>query len=293
MAIILDGKKTSQDIRDEIKKEVPNLEKKLGRKPGLAVLLVGDDPASAVYVGSKEKKATEVGFKSIVLRKSSDISEQEVLDIVESWNQDNSIDGILVQLPLPKHIDDQKVINTIDPDKDVDGFSPVNMGRLVLGLPGFQPCTPAGIVELLDRYDIPTKGKHVVVIGRSNIVGKPIANMLLQKKQPGNSTVTLCHTGTPDTAEHTKRADILIAAMGVAEAIKVDMVKEGVVVVDVGMNRVDDSSREKGYRLTGDVDLDKIKEKASAYTPVPGGVGPMTIAMLLKNTLLSAQNKLN
>jgi len=291
--MVLDGKAISKRIREEIKSQSSVVTQNLGRKPGLAVLLVGDDPASNVYVSNKEKNALEVGFHSLILRKPSSISENDILEIVDQWNNDADIDGILVQLPLPKHIDDQKVINAIDPDKDVDGFSPVNMGRLVLGLSGFRPCTPAGIVELLHRYDIKTSGKHVVVVGRSNIVGKPIANMLLQRDKPGNSTVTVCHTGTLDLKQHTLQADILIAAMGVPEAIKSDMVKEGCVIIDVGMNRVEDSSRKKGYRLTGDTDLDNIKDKVLAYTPVPGGVGPMTIAMLLKNTLLSAENKLN
>ncbi|GAB5465056.1 MAG: bifunctional methylenetetrahydrofolate dehydrogenase/methenyltetrahydrofolate cyclohydrolase FolD [Candidatus Kapaibacteriales bacterium] len=289
--VILDGKKLSAVVREIVAESTEELVPKLGRKPGLAVLLIGDNPASNVYVNSKEKNAKEVGFNSIVDRRSSDISEDEVLDIIRDWNVDESIDGILVQLPLPKHIDEQKVIEAIDPDKDVDGFSPINMGRLILQQDGFQPCTPAGIMKILDYYEIETKGKHIVVIGRSNIVGKPIANMLFQKQDPGNATVTVCHTGTKDLEKHTIGADIIIAAMGVAEAITSDMVKDGAVVIDVGMNRVEDDTREKGYRLTGDVDLKNMKDKLYAYTPVPGGVGPMTIAMLLNNTYLSASRK--
>jgi methylenetetrahydrofolate dehydrogenase (NADP+)/methenyltetrahydrofolate cyclohydrolase len=290
--MILDGKKTAADIRQELKKETASVVGKLGRKPGLAVLLVGENPASESYVKSKQKNAKEIGYNSILRRENESISEDKVLEIVSDWNEDDSIDGILVQLPLPKHIDEQKIINSIDPDKDVDGFSPISMGRLVLGLKGFQPCTPAGIIELLRRYDIDTEGKHVVVVGRSNIVGKPIANMLLQKGNPGNSTVTLCHSRTQDLSFYTKQADILVAAIGSPEAIDADMIKDGAVVIDVGINRVEDDSRERGYRLTGDVDLVNSKEKLKAYTPVPGGVGPMTIAMLLKNTLESAKSKI-
>ncbi len=292
MAIIIDGKKIAQDIREELKIKTKKLIDEKGIQPGLAVLLVGDNPASKVYVNSKENACTEVGFKSIVLRKPAETTENEVLEIVKKWNNDPSIHGILVQLPLPKHIDENKVILAISPKKDVDGFHPESFGRLLIGLPGFVSCTPAGIMELLKRYNIETKGKHAVVIGRSNIVGKPIANLLYQKKEFANAIVTICHTGTDDIKYYTKQADILIAAVGVPELIKADYVKDGVVVIDVGINRVDDPTRPKGYRLTGDVQFDSVKEKAYAITPVPGGVGPMTIAMLLNNTYLSASGNL-
>ncbi len=289
---LIDGKKIAAEIRAELKEKTKELINKHNITPCLAVLLVGENPASQIYVRSKEKASTEIGYKSIVLRKKADISEQEVLDIVNEWNNDDLVHGILVQLPLPKHIDENKVIESINPDKDVDGFSPVSIGRLVIGLEGFKSCTPAGIHELLKRTGIKLKGKHVVVVGRSNIVGKPIANMLYQKNEFANAVVTIVHTGADDISYYTKQADILIAAMGVPEAIKADMVKEGVVVIDVGQNKVVDNTREKGYRLTGDVDFDAVKQKASFITPVPGGVGPMTIAMLLNNTFISATRKI-
>ncbi len=286
MAVRIDGKAIAATIREEIRIDVERMRAERGRVPGLNLLLVGDDPASQVYVRNKGKACEEVGIRSLIDRRPSAITEEEVLDIVRNWNADPEVDGILVQLPLPKHIDEHKVIETIDPDKDVDGFHPVSAGRLMIGLPGFVSCTPAGILELLKRSGVETSGKHVVVVGRSNIVGKPIA-MLLAQKRTGNATVTLCHTGTQDLASYTKQADILIAAVGVTHLVKADMVKPGVVIVDVGMNRIE---RPDGTsRLTGDVDFEAVEPIAGAITPVPGGVGPMTIAMLLKNTLTAAR----
>lgn len=285
--IIIDGKKISTEIKEELKIKTEQLIATRNIKPGLALLLVGDDPASKVYVASKEKACSYVGFNSIVRREPATIKESEVLDIINEWNQSKHIHGILVQLPLPKHINEQKVIMAISPDKDVDGFHPESFGRLVIGLNGFVSCTPAGIIELIKRYKIETKGKHAVVIGRSNIVGKPIANLLYQKNIT-NSIVTICHTATNDLGYYSRQADILIAAIGVPHAIKAEHVKEGVVVIDVGINRIEDKSSDKGYRLVGDVDYESVFPKASAITPVPGGVGPMTIAMLLSNTYKSA-----
>lgn len=292
MAFIIDGKVISAEIKGELKVKTKKLIEEKGIQPGLAVLLVGEDPASQSYVNSKEKFSQELGFKSIVLRKSADISEEEVLRIVSEWNNDPSIHGILVQLPLPKHINENKVIMSISPMKDVDGFHPESFGRLVIGLPGFVPCTPAGIMEMLKRSNIKVKGKHVVVVGRSNIVGKPIANLLYQKNPDANAVVTICHTGADDIKKYIKEADVLVAAVGVPEMIKGEDVKEGVIVIDVGINRVEDPSKPKGYRLTGDVHFESVKEKASAITPVPGGVGLMTVAMLMKNTYLSASGEL-
>lgn len=284
MTVILDGKKTANEIKSELKDKSEKLYKEKGIKPGLAVLLIGDNPASSVYVRSKEKTSKELGFKSLVLRKDSSITETEVINIIESWNKDYSIHGILVQLPLPKHISETKVLLAIDPDKDVDGFHPFNVGKLVTGMQGPVPCTPNGIYELLLRYNIETKGKHTVVIGRSNIVGKPIANIMYQKKDGANSTVTICHSASDNIEKYTKDADILIVAIGRANYVTKEMIKENAVLVDVGINRVDDDSKEKGYRLVGDIDYDDCFEKASAITPVPGGVGRMTIAMLMQTT---------
>jgi methylenetetrahydrofolate dehydrogenase (NADP+)/methenyltetrahydrofolate cyclohydrolase len=283
MPIILDGKLTANSIKEELKIKTEQLHKDKGVSPGLAVLLIGDDPASGVYVRSKEKTSKELGYKSLVLRKPADISESEVLNIIDSWNKDYSIHGILVQLPLPKHISESKVLLSIDPDKDVDGFHPFNVGKLVTGMKGPVPCTPNGIYELLKRYNIETKGKHTVVIGRSNIVGKPIANIMYQKKEGANSTVTICHSATPNIKEFTKQADILVVAIGRANYITSEMIKDGAVLVDVGINRVEDDS-EKGYKIVGDIDYNDCFEKSSAITPVPGGVGRMTIAMLMQTT---------
>ena len=257
------------------------------RAPYLSVVLVGENPASASYVRGKTRAAAEVGIESDTLTRPADVSEEDLLSLVQRLNEDPAVDGILVQLPLPSHIDEQKVIRAINPDKDVDGFHPISVGRMWLNQPGFAPATPAGILEMLRRSDIEVSGKHVVIVGRSNIVGKPMAGLLIQKGV--DATVTLCHSRTRDLAAHTRQADILIAAIGVAEFIQAEMVREGAVVIDVGMNRVDDPTRERGYRLTGDVAFAAVAEKASHITPVPGGVGPMTIAMLLKNTLAAAQ----
>jgi methylenetetrahydrofolate dehydrogenase (NADP+)/methenyltetrahydrofolate cyclohydrolase len=282
--ILIDGKQTSKDIREELKTDIQKLKEKGRNVPGLVTILVGNDPASKIYVKSKGKACNEIGMRSKAEEIPSSISEKNLLDIIFSYNNNADYHGILVQLPLPEHINEDKIIEAILPEKDVDGFHPISVGKLVIGKDTFRSCTPAGIQELLIRYKIDTIGKHVVVLGRSNIVGKPIANIMLQKKEFANSIVTICHSAAPDVSYYTKQADVLIAAIGVSEFVKADMVKEGVVVIDVGINRVEDSSKPKGYRLTGDVAFDEVSEKASYITPVPGGVGPMTIAMLLKNT---------
>jgi methylenetetrahydrofolate dehydrogenase (NADP+)/methenyltetrahydrofolate cyclohydrolase len=277
---LIDGKTTAAEIREELKSKI----QKLPKPPGLVTILVGDDPASKVYVNSKQKACAEIGMHSILEKLEADISESELLSVIDKYNADDSIHGILVQLPLPAHINEDKIIEAISPQKDVDGFHPVSMGNLVIGKETFFPCTPHGILVLLEKYGIETSGEHVVVVGRSNIVGKPVANMLLQKKKNANAIVTICHSAAEDLSYYTKQADILIAAIGRADFITADMVKEGVVVIDVGINRVEDASKKKGYRLTGDVDFEGVSQKASYIAPVPGGVGPMTIAMLLYNT---------
>ncbi len=282
--ILIDGKETAKQIREELKTDIQKLMNEGKNVPGLVAIIVGDDPASKIYVKSKGKACNEIGMRTKTEEIPSSISEKELLNIIESYNNNPDYHGILVQLPLPEHISEDNIIEAISPTKDVDGFHPVSVGKLVIGKDTFRSCTPAGIQELLIRYKIETKGKHVVVLGRSNIVGKPIANIMLQKKEHANSIVTICHSAAPDVSYYTKQADILIAAIGVPEFVKADMVKEGVVIIDVGINRVEDSSKPKGYRLTGDVAFDEVAEKASYITPVPGGVGPMTIAMLLKNT---------
>ena len=282
--IIIDGKQTAKNIREELKNDIIKLKEEGRNVPGLVTILVGDDPASKIYVKSKGKACIEIGMRTKTEEIPSSISEKELLDLINSYNNNPNYHGILVQLPLPEHISEDKIIESILPEKDVDGFHPISIGKLVAGKDTFRSCTPAGIQELLIRYQIQTKGKHVVVLGRSNIVGKPIANIMLQKKEFANSIVTICHSAAPDVSYYTKQADILIAAIGVSEFVKADMVKEGVVVIDVGINRIEDSSKPKGYRITGDVAFDEVAEKASYITPVPGGVGPMTIAMLLKNT---------
>jgi methylenetetrahydrofolate dehydrogenase (NADP+)/methenyltetrahydrofolate cyclohydrolase len=282
--ILIDGKKIAQEIREELKTDIQKLKDDGKNVPGLVAILVGDDPASKIYVKSKGKACNEIGMRSITEEIPSSISEEELLNIINSYNNNPDYHGILVQLPLPDHIDDDKIIESVSPKKDVDGFSPVSVGKLVIGKDTFRSCTPAGIQELLKRYNIDTKGKHLVVVGRSNIVGKPIANIMLQKKEHANSIVTVCHSAAPNISDYTKQADILIAAIGVPEFVKAKMVKDGVVVIDVGINRVEDSTKAKGYRLAGDVAFEEVAEKASYITPVPGGVGPMTIAMLLKNT---------
>jgi methylenetetrahydrofolate dehydrogenase (NADP+)/methenyltetrahydrofolate cyclohydrolase len=284
MAVLIDGKKIAQEIKDELKLKVNELKSSGMKVPGLVTILVGDNPASQSYVTSKSKACVELGMLSKVERLDSSISENELLSLVQKYNNDENYHGILVQLPLPKHINEEKIIQSISPSKDVDGFHPISVGNLMIGSDTFYPCTPYGIVELLKRYKIETSGKHVVVVGRSNIVGKPIANMLLQKKEGANAIVTVCHSAAKDLSQYTKTADILIAAIGKPFYIKDDMVKDGVVVIDVGINRVPDSSAKKGYRVVGDVDFANVEKKASYITPVPGGVGLMTIAMLLLNT---------
>jgi len=282
--IIIDGKKIAQDIRNELKTDIQKLKVSGKGVPGLVAILVGENPASEIYVRNKAKACEEIGMKAKTEKYPADMKEGDLLSLIESYNNNKEYHGILVQLPLPKHIDEDKVIEAVLPKKDVDGFHPISVGNLVIGKPAFRSCTPAGIQELLIRYNIETKGKHVVVLGRSNIVGKPIANIMLQKKEFANSIVTVCHSAAPDVSYYTKQADILIAAIGSPKFVKGNMVKDSVVVIDVGINRIEDNSSKKGYRVVGDVDFDEVSEKASFITPVPGGVGPMTIAMLLKNT---------
>lgn len=291
-AKIIDGKQVAADMRAELKVEVEKLKNK-GVVPGLAVVLVGDDPASRSYVSAKEKACEEIGIYSDDNRLPVETTQQQLMSLVDKLNRDSKIHGILVQLPLPKQIDESKVLLAIDPDKDVDGFHPVNVGKMVVGEKSFLPCTPHGIVQLLLRSNVKLEGAEVVIIGRSNIVGKPLANMLIQKSPTGNATVTVCHTRTKNIAEHVKRADIIIAAAGRPNTITDDMVKDGAVVIDVGVNRVEDATKKKGYRLVGDVDFDAVSKKASLITPVPGGVGPMTITMLLYNTVESAKRTVN
>ena len=281
-AQIIDGKEVAAQIRDEVQKEIESLS--TNAKPGLAVILVGEDPASEVYVRNKGRACEKAGIHSITQKMPKETTQETLLAEIDRLNNDDNYHGILVQLPLPQHIDPQKIIEAIDPAKDVDCFHPFNVGRLAIGMSVFEPCTPAGIVELLKRYHIDPSGKHVVILGRSNIVGKPMANLLVQKAQGANAVVTVVHSAAKDVAEFTRQADILVAAIGRPEFVKGDMIKDGVVVIDVGINRVD-ADTPKGYRLVGDVSYDEVAEKASFMTPVPGGVGPMTIAMLLKNTL--------
>ena len=286
---IIDGKKVSSDLKQELKATVEACRQKTNAVPGLTVIIVGEDPASQVYVRNKAKSCKEIGMNSTVIELPVEISQEELLAKIEALNNDVDVHGILVQQPLPEHIDDYAVTMAIEPSKDVDGFHPENVGQMVLGNLDkcFISCTPYGILELFSRYSVETKGKHCVVVGRSNIVGKPMANLMLQKLKESNCTVTVCHSATRNMPELTRQADILIAAIGRANFITDDMVKPGAVVIDVGINRVEDSSRKSGYRLVGDVDYEPISKTASAITPVPGGVGPMTIAMLLKNTLQS------
>ena len=285
-AIIIDGKQVAADIRAEVAQKVAAL-KKNGKNACLAVILVGENPASVSYVTGKQKALAEVGMQDRSVHLPENTSEEDLLKLIEQLNNDDTVHGILVQLPLPKHINEDKVIMAISPEKDVDGFHPVNVGNMMIGRPGFLPCTPHGIIVLLQRMGIETSGKHAVVIGRSNIVGKPVSVLLAQKSV--NCTVTLCHTGTKNLPEITKQADIVVVASGHPHTLTGDMIKEGAVVIDVGVNRISDSSKKSGFRLVGDCDFDDLKEKASFITPVPGGVGPMTIAMLMVNTLESAE----
>jgi methylenetetrahydrofolate dehydrogenase (NADP+)/methenyltetrahydrofolate cyclohydrolase len=288
-AEIISGKEIAQTIRGETTERVSALKAKHDLTPGLATVLVGEDPASQSYVGMKNKAAKEMGINSRQITLDADVPEAELLGLVEALNADPEIHGILVQLPLPKHVDESKILLAIDPAKDVDGFHPVNVGKLATGeMEVLAPCTPAGVVEMLVRSGNDPSGKHCVIVGRSNIVGRPMASLLLRKAAGGNATVSVCHSRTPDLGEITRLADILIVAIGWAEMVKADMVKPGAVVIDVGVNRIDDDSRERGWRLVGDVAFDEVKEVASAITPVPGGVGPMTITMLMVNTVDAA-----
>ena len=291
MTKILDGKATSLAIEAELTKAV-NARLAAGRKrPHLAAVLVGDNPASRAYVGHKVKACARVGFDSTLVEKPADISQDDLLAVVEELNNNSDVDGFIVQLPLPDHIHDQAVLEAVNPAKDVDGFHPVNAGKMSLDLPCFLPATPMGIMSLLDRAGIDTQGKHAVILGRSSIVGTPMALLLRRNGAPGNCTVTVCHSRTQDLAEHTRRADILVAAIGRAHFVTADMVKEGAVVIDVGINRIPDATKKSGSRLTGDVDFDQVAPKCSWITPVPGGVGPMTIASLMQNTLQACANK--
>lgn len=286
---ILDGKKVSNDIKNEIAEEVSKMKQKGEKVPHLAAIIVGNDGASKTYVNSKVKACERVGFESTLVRMSSTTSEIELLDKIEELNQDDNIDGFIVQLPLPPQINTQQVLMAVDPDKDVDGFHPTNFGKMSLDMTSFIPATPFGILELLERYNIPTKGKHTVVIGRSHIVGRPMSILMGRSGFPGNSTVTLTHKYTKNITQITSQADIIIIAVGIPHFLKAEMIKDDAVVIDVGITRVPDETAEKGYVITGDVDFENVKNRASHITPVPGGVGPMTIAMLLKNTLLARE----
>ena len=286
---ILDGKKISNEIKEEIAAEVAEMKARGEKVPHLAAVLVGNDGASLTYVGSKVRSCERIGFRSTLKHLPGETTEEELLEIVKALNKDPDIDGYIVQLPLPEHIDEEKVLMAVHPDKDVDGFHPANFGKMALDMETFISATPFGIIELLERYEVETEGKHAVVIGRSHIVGRPISILLSRKGKPGNATVTLCHSRTKDIKALTINADIVVSALGVPHFLTADMVKDGAVIIDVGITRVPDESRERGYYITGDVDFREVSKKASYITPVPGGVGPMTIAMLLKNTLLARE----
>ncbi len=288
---LLDGKLTAEVLKKGIADQVAEMDRQTGCRPHLVAILVGEDAPSQTYVANKEKACKSVGIDSTVYRMPETISQEELLKCIRVINQDDSVDGLIVQLPLPKHIDPQRVIETINPSKDVDGFHPVNVGRMVLGLPSFVSATPAGIMYLLEHYHIDTAGKRCVVIGRSNIVGRPMANLLSQKGNPGDCTVTLCHSRTENLKEICLQADIIVAALGKPHFLKADMVREGAVIIDVGITRVPSATTKSGFKLTGDVDFEAVAPKCSYITPVPGGIGPMTIVSLLKNTLISAKNK--
>jgi methylenetetrahydrofolate dehydrogenase (NADP+)/methenyltetrahydrofolate cyclohydrolase len=284
MGKILDGKKAAKQVKNELKSEIEKL-KSMDLVPGLAAVLIGQNPASEIYVSMKAKQCAKIDIFSEVIRRANDLSHQELLELIDELNHRDDIHGILVQEPLPPQINKLDLNLKIDPRKDVDGFHPINLGRILIGHPAYKTCTPFGILELLRQNDISLNGKDVVIVGRSNIVGKPLAAMIMQKWPDTNGTVTVCHTGTADIPKHTRQADVVVCAMGMAQYLKADMIKEGAVIVDVGTNRIDDPSAEKGYRLVGDVDYDSCFEKCSYITPVPGGIGPMTIAMLLYNTV--------
>ncbi len=286
---ILDGKKTSQEIKEEIKVTVTSMKERGERVPHLAAVLVGNDGASLTYVGSKVRSCEQIGFESTLIRLKEEISEEELLLQIDQLNKDKTLDGYIVQLPLPKHINEERILLAIDPKKDVDGFHPANFGRMALDLDAFIPATPFGIMQLLERYEVPTSGKHCVVVGRSHIVGRPISILMSQKGPAGDATVTVAHSRTKNLSELTKQADIIVMALGIPEYLTADMVKEGATIIDVGITRVADESHPKGYVIKGDVAFDEVAAKSSFITPVPGGVGPMTIAMLLKNTLLARQ----
>lgn len=290
--VIIDGKETAMEIKQEIAKEVKRMMAAGEKQPHLAAILVGHDGGSETYVANKVKACDECGFKSTLIRFEDDVTEDELLQAIDKLNHNDDVDGFIVQLPLPRHIDEQKVIEAIDYKKDVDGFHPINVGRMSIGLPCFRSATPQGILALLERYGIETSGKHCVVLGRSNIVGKPVAQMLLQKDNPGNCTVTVCHSATEDLPRQCRRADILIAAIGQPHFVKANMVKKGAVVIDVGTTRLPSTQTKSGFKLYGDVDFDEVAPLCSFITPVPGGVGPMTICALMKNTLLAAQHKI-
>jgi methylenetetrahydrofolate dehydrogenase (NADP+)/methenyltetrahydrofolate cyclohydrolase len=287
--VLLDGKKTSQEIKNELKQAVETIRQQGGKIPHLAAVLVGNDGASETYVASKVKSCREVGFHSTLIRLEAHISEEELLETIERLNKNPEIDGFIVQLPLPKHISENKVIESIAPEKDVDGFHPINIGRMAKNLPSYIPATPYGILQMLERYNIETSGKHCVVIGRSNIVGSPMSILMARNAKIGNCTVTLCHSKTQNLKEFTQKADILIVALGKPEFLTEDMVKEGAVVIDVGITRLEDATKKSGYRIVGDVKFDEVSRKASFITPVPGGVGLMTVTSLMQNTLLAAQ----
>lgn len=287
--ILIDGKAVSAQMKQEIAAEVKQIVEQGGKRPHLAAVLVGHDGGSETYVANKVKTCEEVGFKSTLIRYESDATEDEILACVDRLNNDTDVDGFIVQLPLPKHISEQKVIEAIDYRKDVDGFHPINVGRMSIGLPCFVSATPAGILELLKRYEIPTAGKNCVVLGRSNIVGKPVANLMMQKGYPGDATVTVCHSRTPNIKEICLQADIIVAALGVPEFLKGDMVKDGATIIDVGTTRVPSTETKSGFKLKGDVGFDEVAKKAGHITPVPGGVGPMTIISLMRNTLLAGK----
>ena len=288
---LIDGKKTAAEIKQEIAAEVKDMEARGIRAPHLAAILVGHDGGSETYVANKVKACAECGFESSLIRFEDDVTEERLLEEIKRLNEDENVDGFIVQLPLPRHIDEQRIIRAIDPDKDVDGFHPINVGNMSIGLPGFVSATPAGIMELLRRYGVETKGKHAVVLGRSNIVGKPMATLLMQKTNPGNCTVTVCHSATPNIKEICRQADIIVAALGSPGFVTEDMVKPGATIIDVGTTRVPDATRKSGWRLRGEVDVDNVAPKCEFITPVPGGVGPMTICSLMMNTLKAKKNK--
>ena len=290
MTQILDGKKVKEHVLNALKEEVQTLKERTGKTPGLAVILVGNDPASKVYVGHKKKACESLGIQSFEYLLDETSSEETLIQLIEQLNNDDKVNGILLQLPLPKHMNSDKLLPLISAEKDVDGFHPTNVGKLLIGLDTFKSCTPHGVCELMDYYNIDTEGKHIVIIGRSNIVGKPLAAMLMQKASPGNATVTVCHSRSKNMTELTKQADILIAAIGKANFVTKDMVKENAIVIDVGINRIEDNTHPKGGYLVGDVDYKDVFDHVSAITPVPGGIGPLTIAMLMKNTVQAFKN---